>query len=82
MLAHVGMEGRHGERLLQPRKSLIECALIEDTDSFCGDAETHVVDPEAGDCYMFPNTCVPEGWTVVGMDDPRCAGGSAAICTE
>ena len=60
-------------------ETLVECILVSE-ETFCGAAETFALDPENGECYWFPDTCLPDGWTEVERDD--CGITSSELCAE
>lgn len=44
------------------------CAVANDLD--CGQTFTCATSPVDGACWLFKNTCLPEGWATVSCLDP------------
>lgn len=44
------------------------CAVANDLD--CGQTLTCATSPVDGACWLFKNTCLPEGWATVSCLDP------------
>jgi hypothetical protein len=44
-----------------------------DADVGCGDAETLAGPPDSDECWWFPSTCVPDGWTSCGDVAHECS---------